>query len=162
MKKYIISVILIVGLCLCTFTGCGKSKQEAVESNERTEEVQTDNKKKDELNIAYMPNYGSLWAIINAIESGYLEEEGLDVNLICFEDGPTIIAALKSGAIDIGYIGHGAHKLCMQGDAKIFALSHISNADMVIGGPQVNSIEELNGRKVAYCENTSSEDILVL
>ena len=86
------------------------------------------------LNVAYMPNYGSLWAVETAINKGYFEEEGLTLNLVEFADGPTIIAAMESGSIDVGYIGQGAHKLCINGRASIFALSHISNGDALIGG----------------------------
>ncbi len=113
------------------------------------------------LNIAYMPNYGSLWSVTTAAEKGYFEEEGITVNMVQFEDGPTIIAALESGSIDIGYIGQGAHKLCINGDATIFALSHISNGDALIGGPGLTKVEDLKGKKVAYSSGTSSEDILV-
>ena len=108
-----------------------------------------------------MPNYGSLWSIENAIDQGYLEEEGITVNLTEFQDGPTIIAAMESGSIDIGYIGQGAHKLCINGQATIFALSHISNGDALIGGEGITKIEDLKGKKVAYSSGTSSEDILV-
>ena len=93
------------------------------------------------LKVAYMPNYGSLWSVTTAINKGYMEEEGITIEMVEFQDGPTIIAAMESGSIDMGYIGQGAHKLCINGQAKIFALSHISNGDAVIGG-------------------TSSEDIL--
>ena len=86
------------------------------------------------LNVAYMPNYGSLWSVETAINKGYFEEEGLTLNLVEFADGPTIIAAMESGSIDVGYIGQGAHKLCINGRASIFALSHISNGDALIGG----------------------------
>lgn len=112
------------------------------------------------LNIAYMPNYGSLWSVTTAAEKGYFSEDGIKVNLVEFADGPTIIAALESGSIDIGYIGQGAHKLCVNGQATIFALSHISNGDALIGGPGIASIEDLKGKKVAYSSGTSSEDIL--
>lgn len=113
------------------------------------------------LNVAYMPNYGSLWAIEAAIQKGYLAEEGITVNLVEFADGPTIIAAMESGSIDVGYIGQGAHKLCVNGQATIFALSHISNGDMLIGGEGITTVEELKGKRVAYSSGTSSEDILV-
>ena len=113
------------------------------------------------VNVAYMPNYGSLWAIENAIAQGYMEEEGITVNLTEFQDGPTIIAAMESGSIDVGYIGQGAHKLCIEGQATIFALSHISNGDAVIGGEGITSIEDLAGKQVAYSSGSSSEDILV-
>ena len=113
------------------------------------------------LNIAYMPNYGSLWAVTTAIEKGYFADDNITVNLVEFADGPTIIAAMESGSIDIGYIGQGAHKLCIQGRAKIFALSHISNGDAVIGGEGITSIADLKGKTVAYSSGTSSEDILL-
>lgn len=113
------------------------------------------------LNVAYMPNYGSLWAVMTAIEKGYLAEEGITVNLVEFADGPTIIAAMESGSIDVGYIGQGAHKLCINGRATIFALSHISNGDALVGGKDVKTVEDLKGRKVAYSSGSSSEDILV-
>ncbi len=113
------------------------------------------------LNVAYMPNYGSLWAIETAINKGFLEEEGITVNLVEFADGPTIIAAMESGSIDVGYIGQGAHKLCINGRASIFALSHISNGDALIGGKDIKSVEDLKGKKVGYSSGTSSEDILV-
>lgn len=113
------------------------------------------------LNIAYMPNYGSLWAVSTAVEKGYFEEANIEVKLTEFQDGPTIIAAMESGSIDIGYIGQGAHKLCINGQAKIIALSHISNGDALIGGPNVKTLEDLKGKQVAYSSGTSSEDILV-
>lgn len=113
------------------------------------------------LNVAYMPNYGSLWAIEAAIQKGYLADEDITVNLVEFADGPTIIAAMESGSIDVGYIGQGAHKLCINGRATIFALSHISNGDALIGGKGITTVEDLKGKKVAYSSGSSSEDILV-
>ena len=112
------------------------------------------------LNIGYMPNYGSLWSVTTAIEKGYFADAGIEVTLWEFADGPTIINAMESGTIDMGYIGHGAHKLCIQGKAKIFALSHISNGDAVIGGPNVKTLEDLKGKTVGYSGGTSSEDIM--
>ena len=60
----------------------------------------------------------------------------MTINLVEFADGPTIIAAMESGSIDMGYIGQGAHKLCINGRASIFALSHISNGDARHRRPQ--------------------------
>ena len=67
---------------------------------------------------------------------------------------------MESGSIQFGYIGDGAHKLCVQGQAEIIGLSHISNGDAVIGGPNVTSLEDLKGKTVAYSSGTSSETIL--
>ena len=140
------------------------SKEEAKteDAGESGEEKKKDVAEKEPitLNIAYMPNYGSLWSVAAAQAQGYMEEEGITLNLAEFADGPTIIAAMESGTIDIGYIGQGAHKLCVNGQAKIAALSHISNGDALIGGPEVKTMEDLKGKKVAYSSGTSSEDIL--
>lgn len=116
------------------------------------------------LNVAYMPNYASLCSVMAAIETGAFEEQGLKVNLVEFADGPTIIAAMESGSIDIGYIGHGAHKLCINGRASIFLFSHLGNGDAIVGlkSHGVESLADLKGKKVGYSSGTSSENILLL
>lgn len=172
MKKKLLSLLMVASLAASMLVGCGGAKEEAAApaTPEATEEATTSEAPAEEaaptvepveLNIAYMPNYGSLWSILNAKEQGFLAEEGITVNLVEFADGPTIIAAMEGGSIDLGYIGQGAHKLCINGQATIFALSHISNGDMLIGGPGIASVEDLAGKKVAYSSGTSSEDILV-
>ena len=114
------------------------------------------------LNIAYMPNYASLWSVVTGVEQGYFAEEGLDVTLVEFADGPTIINAMENGSIDMGYIGPGAHKLCVNGRAKIFALSQIGDADHVLASQKagISTIADLKGKKVGYSSGTSSEMIL--
>lgn len=177
-KRGILSVALASLLAVSSLAGCGSSKPAETKApettataetkaEETTAEAKAEESKTEEtaqepitLNIAYMPNYGSLWSVTTAIEKGYMEEQGITVNMIEFADGPTIIASLESGSVDIGYIGQGAHKLCINGQAKIIALSHISNGDAVIGGPEVKTLEDLKGKKVAYSSGTSSEDIL--
>lgn len=167
---------IAAALLAAALTGCG-SKTEApsaapettaapetkAESKAETTEEETAKETAEPitLNVAYMPNYGSLWSVMTAKDKGYFEEEGITVNLLEFADGPTIIAAMESGSIDVGYIGQGAHKLCVNGQAKIFALSHISNGDALIAGPGIAKVEDLKGKKVAYSSGTSSEDILV-
>ena len=170
MKKRLLSLLMVAAMAATMLVGCGGAKEEAAApaTEETTAEAPAEAPAEEaapavepvELNIAYMPNYGSLWSILNAKEQGFLEEEGITVNLVEFADGPTIIAAMEGGSIDLGYIGQGAHKLCINGKATIFALSHISNGDMLIGGPGIASVEDLAGKKVAYSSGTSSEDIL--
>lgn len=174
MKKKVLSLLMAAVMAAGMLAGCG-AKDDAAANNatEKNTEVSTEASSEGTadaqkpaadpvaLNVAYMPNYGSLWSIENAIEQGYFEEENITVNLVEFQDGPTIIAAMESGSIDVGYIGQGAHKLCINGQATIFALSHISNGDALIAGPGIKSVEELAGKKVAYSSGSSSEDILV-
>ena len=177
MKKRLLSVLLAATMAVGVLAGCGGgASDENAANTETTTETETETTTESEttetegegqtvekvtLNVAYMPNYGSLWSVTNAIEQGYFEEEGITVQLTEFQDGPTIIAAMESGSIDVGYIGQGAHKLCINGRATIFALSHISNGDALIGGEGITKVEDLKGKKVAYSSGSSSEDILV-
>ena len=157
MRKKALSVLLTTAIATTMLAGCTKSNTTTANSTGDTEA----NVEPVTLSVAYMPNYGSLWAIENAIDQGYMEEEGITVNLTEFQDGPTIIAAMESGSIDVGYIGQGAHKLCVNGQATIFALQQIDNGDALIGGQGITKIEDLKGKKVAYSSGSSSEDILV-
>lgn len=117
------------------------------------------------LNVAYMPNYASLWSVLTGIDQGYFAEEGLEIELWEFADGPSEIAAMEGGSIDIAYIGHGAHKLCIKGQATIFAPSSVHSTDRIIVLPSsevtsVDDIANLKGKKVAYNAGSSSETAL--
>ena len=105
MKK-IIAMLLIAALALTSVFAQGGSESSDL----------------DTVRVAYMTNYASLCSLVAGIQTGAFAEQGIEVELVEFADGPTIIAAMESGSIDIGYIGHGAHKLCVNGRAKIFRL----------------------------------------
>lgn len=162
MKKFL-AMLLTVAMLGGALAACGGGDTTSTPSgntgtpagNSETPSVETVN-----INVGYMPNYGGLWSLMTAKEKGFFEEEGLNVTLTQFEDGPTIIAAMENGSVNFGYIGQGAHKLCVQGNATIIALSHISNGDALIGGPGISTVEDLKGKVVAYSSGTSSEDIL--
>ena len=161
-KKFL-AMLLAVAMLGGALAACGGGETASTPSgntgtpagNSETPTVET-----VDINVGYMPNYGGLWSLMTAKEKGFFEEEGLNVTLTQFEDGPTIIAAMENGSVNFGYIGQGAHKLCVQGNATIIALSHISNGDALIGGPGISTVEDLKGKTVAYSSGTSSEDIL--
>lgn len=114
------------------------------------------------LNVAYMPNYASLWSVLTAIDKGYFEEEGLEITLWEFQDGPSEIAAMEGGSIDLAYIGHGAHRLCINGQATIFAPSSVHSTDKIImlTSHGLETLDDLKGSKVAYNGGSSSETAL--
>ena len=116
MKKRVLSLLMVGAMTAGMLAGCGSktdapaatdntTKEETPATEEAVSEAvtpATEEKTEYEpvtLNVAYMPNYGSLWSIENAIAQGYLEEEGITVKLTEFQDGPTIIAAMESGSI---------------------------------------------------------------
>ena len=112
------------------------------------------------LNVAYMANWGSLWAVATADAKGYFAEEGIKINMTQFEDGPSEIAAMKQGSIDVAFIGPGAHKLCSKGEAQVFLMQHMGDGDCIIGLKGITKLEDLRGKSVGYAAGTSSESIL--
>lgn len=114
------------------------------------------------MRVGYMPNYGSLCSIAAAIKLGYFEKENIQPELIEFANGMQIIDALKDGRLDVGYIGHGAHKRCIAGDAVIFLLSHISNAEAIIGSRKkdVRTLQHLRGKRIGTSVGNTSDALL--
>lgn len=113
--------------------------------------------------VAYMPNLGSAGSLFVGIDQGYFEEVGLTVEVYEFQGGPAEIAAMASGDIDISQIGHGAHALCIEGQAVIFQMDHTTSlSDVVVGNKAkgVNTAADLKGKTVAVQAGTSSEIIL--
>jgi len=157
MKKFISAFILIVGI----FTLAACSGDEDVSTDEDGEEKE-ESQELTKVKVAYMPNFASLNALVAGVETGGFEDEGIEEELVEFADGPTIIAAMESGSIDVGYIGPGAHVLSVQGTANIFAFAHLGNADEVIANTDkgVNEIADLKGKTIAVASGTSSETIL--
>ena len=116
-KKFL-AMLLAVAMLGGALAACGGGETTSTPSgntgtpagNSETPTVET-----VDINVGYMPNYGGLWSLMTAKEKGFFEEEGLNVTMTQFEDGPTIIAAMENGSVNFGYIGQGAHKLCVQG-----------------------------------------------
>ena len=174
MKKYIallLALVMVLGLAACSSSTPAPTQaptETKAPAAAETTAPPTETEPPVEivkLNVAYMPNYASLWSVLTAIDKGYFAEEGLEVTLWEFADGPSEIAAMEGGSIDLAYIGHGAHKLCINGQANIFMPSSVHSTDRIIvlpssGVTSVDNISELKGKKVAYNGGSSSETAL--
>lgn len=147
-----------------TKTEQAENKSEPVKEESEPAKEETPEYEPAKVRVAYMPNMGSASAVVSGIEKGYFKEYGLDIELVQFAGGPAEIAALASGDIQIAQIGHGAHALCIEGEAKVFAIDALSLSDVVLANKEkgINSIEDLKGKKVAVQAGTSSEIILNL
>lgn len=132
------------------------------ESEQFNEAKNSKQEEENHLRIGYMPNYGSLCSIAAAMKMGYLKKENISVELRKFDNGKQIIEALKAGELEAGYIGQGAHKFCINGDAVVFLLSHISNAEAVIGSRRsgVRNLKALGGTRIGTVEGSASDMIL--
>lgn len=173
-----LSAIMALSLVACgggSTQPAGTKAPEAKASEPAKQDQKKDESKKDEgkkeetkkaepvtLRVAYMPNYASLWGVMSAIKTGAFEKENIKIELWEFADGPSEVAAMEGGSIDLAYIGKGAHKLPIRGRAKIFAPSSVHTTDSIVvsAASGINSIEDLKGKKVAYNSGSSSEATL--
>ncbi|RYB91734.1 aliphatic sulfonate ABC transporter substrate-binding protein [Nocardioides oleivorans] len=115
-----------------------------------------------QITFGYIGDFNGTSLLAVAEEQGLWEKAGLDVDTKVFTDGPTQITALGAGSLDYGYIGPGAVWLPASGQAKIIAVNTLGGADRVIAQPGIDSIEDLEGKKVAVPEGTSGDMILGL
>mgnify|MGYP002623752480 CR=1 FL=1 len=118
----------------------------------------------DKLRVAYHPNMGGSSAIITGIKKGFFEEQNLDIELVKFTSGPPEIAAMVSGDIDLGYIGHGAHALAVKGQVHVITLDLLSKSEelLVRKATGITAVEDLKGKTVATQLGTSGEVTLNL
>ena len=172
MKKFMalmLALIMVMGLVACGGNNdSGKNDAPAAPANTDTPAAPAQNDEAPAepagpepitLRIGYMPNYASLWGVLSAIEQGCFAEEGITIELTEFGDGPSEIAAMEGGSIDLAYIGKGAHRLCITGSAIIFAPSSVHTVDKVVCMPDsgIQTVADLAGKTIAYNAGSSSE-----
>lgn len=162
MKKMLSLVSAALALTL-GLTACGSGNPASSDANTDAQ-VNGEQFETEQVRVAYMPNMGSASLLVTARDKGYFDQLGLDVQLTEFGRGPEEIAAMASGDIDIAQIGHGAHALCIEGQAKIFNIDATSLADMVMANKDkgINTVADLKGKTIAVTGGSSSEIILNL
>ena len=148
MISLLLAALLVLSLAACGESG-GKNNQPAA-GDPIT------------LRIGYMPNYASMWAVMTGINHGEFEEEGITIELTSFQDGPSEIAAMEGGSLDLAYIGKGAHRLCILGSAIIFAPSSVHTSDKIIVTKEsgIKDMADLAGKRIGYNPGSSSESTL--
>lgn len=160
MKKLILTTV-VAAMATFGLAGCAKDNTSTTpkQGNGTTSEA-----KVDKLRIAYHPNMGGSSAIITGINKGYFKEQNLQIELVKFTSGPPEVAAMTSGDIDAGYIGHGAHFLAVQGKVNILSMDTISKSDEILVSKKsgISKIEDLKGKTVATQFGTSGDIVLEL
>ena len=150
------------GLVLAGCNGETKEPEADSTSDDASEEPAGSEYEPVTVHVAFMPNLGSAATLFSAIDQGYFDEVGITVETEQFQAGPAEITAMQSGSVDISQIGHGAHSLCIQGQAKIFAFDQLSQADCVVANKShgIETGADLAGKTVGVASGTSSEIIL--
>lgn len=145
---------LMLGACGSNAQSTGSSDSKDSGSSSKYEPVS--------VNVAFMPNLGSAGTLFAALDQGYFDKFNITVETKQFDAGPAEIAAMQSGDIDFAQIGHGAHALCIEGQAKIFSFEGNSQADCVVANKShgISTAKDLKGKTIAVASGTSSEVIL--
>lgn len=121
LKRHLFSLLIITALTVCILAGCGK-KDAAQNSKDQNSSNETLNKSdadhleagktssasdkaltKITLNeVAHSIFYAPMYA---AIENGYFEQEGIDLDLVTGFGADKVMAAVLSDEADIGFMG---------------------------------------------------------
>lgn len=149
MKKKLIALGLVAALVCTAFSGCGDAEEKAAEEStteKNPEEVTSEEEKAEEEKITegetaeegaaseeaaqelekvtlnevahsifYAPQYV-------AIENGYFEEEGIELELVCGYGADKVMAAVLSGDAQIGFMG---------AEASIYAYAEGANDPVI-------------------------------
>lgn len=112
MKKRLLAVILVVAMTMTTLLACS-SKDDTKETTS-TKEAETKSEDTEELpevtkvvlnEVAHSIFYAPMYV---AIEEGYFEEEGIDLELVTGFGADKTMTAVLSGSADIGFMGSEA------------------------------------------------------
>jgi NitT/TauT family transport system substrate-binding protein len=105
--------------------------------------------------------YGPWWI---AKDKGFFAKEGLNVQLITFQQDADLNAALASGHTQVANIAtHTSIKLILNSHVAItpvLVLDDSEGADAILGSSSIKSIADLRGKTVAYEYGTTS-DLLI-
>lgn len=108
MKKRIIAMTLVVALAMTTLLACSsKDKEETASADTKTkkEEALPEATKVVLNEVAHSIFYAPMYV---AIEEGYFEEEGIELDLVTGFGADKTMTAVLSGSADIGFMGSEA------------------------------------------------------
>jgi len=150
MKKLLIllSVFLILVLSGCTDTTNGTGKNDAAVTTADSQVVK----------IGILPDVDSV-PFMAADSKGYFNREGVDVELVSFNNPVERDAALQSGAIDgeVGDILAAAFAVQNGLDIKITSTTCGKYDILAAPGSDITDVNGLKGKKVALSKNTIIE-----
>lgn len=97
MKKRILAVMLSLSMLAVLLPGCASEDEEDKENK-----METSLEKVTLNEVAHSIFYAPMYV---AVEEGYFEEEGIDLNLVCGFGADKVMTAVVSGEAEIGFMG---------------------------------------------------------
>ena len=139
MKKRILAFALITTLAVLALFGCAPKEEETGNTKVVLNEVAH--------SIFYAPMYV-------AIEEGYFEEEGIDLELVCGFGADKVMTAVLSGEADIGFMGSEASIYTYNEGAKDYVVNFAQltqrAGNFLVGREEIENFtwEDLKGTSV--------------
>lgn len=160
MKRYL-AIILAAGMLL---TGC-KSETEVTKETSNQTSAETE-RISEPIKIRVAHHAGLSGAIVSGIDSipenHFFQDEGLEVEWVKFTSGPPEVAAMISGDIQFGFLGHGAHTLAAEGKIDVISLHCLGNSEKIYvrRDSGIETVKDLEGKIIATQLGTSGEVLL--
>lgn len=99
--------------------------------------------------------------LLTLLKGNYFKQVGLNVDVKRFDSGVPQVAAMVSGAIDIGYVAVSPLiSIAAQGTAvKAIALAYVGGTQALVVNPRsgINTIADLKGKSVGYVKGSIQE-----
>lgn len=155
MKKRIILLVLAMSVIL-SLTGCGKNTSNFTQSTDQETSQSTESdKEKPETNVIRW-NYGSSGNIMLTIaqKMGYLEEEGLSIEVVPATDNADAMTLLATGKVDVvsnSGTSNPLQQIASGVDLTIFGGHMVDGCMPVIArkGTEWHGVQDFIGKKVA-------------
>src|SRR5437763_1897343 len=116
------------------------------------------------VHLAYFPNLTHAAALVGVAHGSFQQAIGSNhLDTKTFNAGPDLINALLAGSIDIGYVGpnpaiNGYIK--SRGGLRIISGASSGGASLIVrSGANINSPQDLNGKKLADPQSGGTQDI---
>ena len=193
MKKRIlkgITAILFSLVLVISYTGCGSNSDSGeIQNNENTgseatgsEEIKNNDnddsgekQNNDEgesstasdnntIRVAIQPGQ---YTFYTALENGYFDEEGINVEYSTFSYGPPIIEAITAGDIDTGFLGDQPAFSAIANDVDITLvgayIDDVLNHGLVASDQSgIESLEDLKGKTISVPFGSNAQPLLYI
>lgn len=103
---------------------------------------------------------GHLWT---AIENGFFEEQGLEIEPIPFNSGVPLAQALAGGSVDVAVMGAVISNFPSRGVGKIFLVNNVESGTAAIyahADSGIENVADLAGRELSTTRGTTAHVLL--
>jgi NitT/TauT family transport system substrate-binding protein len=103
---------------------------------------------------------GQIWIAVN---KGYFQEQGLEIEPVLFTSGVPLMQALSGGSVDLAVMGAVISNFPSRGVGKVFLINDIEyNTAMLFARPETNAkkIQDVKGQKIATVKGTTAHVFL--